>query len=259
MFSIYLLTVRSAYRSVLKSLQGDSPLVSPQFKTWLYVYRNNTVEDDFKSVLIDNYFVEVKEIDRDFSDKGQVDLASAESATDALSTINDDSAEVTTSTFVKPIASGSPNNSKDIVDFETLKKNEPVEQTRKDGQKDSSKFDEVVEDRQYVEAPVIREELLREKNKGKKPAVDASEKKGDSETNSDNATAGKGETSDEEVEAKVIEIVENKPERISISLPLKQFEELEIMHADESRFIGKSVSGGAMMVVWPIFLEISGN
>lgn len=247
----FLLTVRSAYRSVLKSLQGDSPLVSPQFKTWLYIYRNNTVEDDFKSVLIDNYFVEVKEIVRDnFSDKGQIQVASGDTATDALPAQNDDATETTTATFVKPIASGSPNNSKDIVGFETLKKNDPVDETRKEVQKDASKFDEVVEDRQYVEVPVIKEELLREKNKGKDPVVDASEKKGESEK----TTANKAEASEEEVEAKVIEIVENKPERIS--LQLKQFEELEIMHADESRFIGKSVSGDGFMI---IFYGMSGH
>jgi len=58
-------------------------------------------------------------------------------------------------------------NSKDIPDFETLKKTKPVEtqdETRLiDSQLDSSKFDEVVEDRQYVEVPVIKEEISKQK------------------------------------------------------------------------------------------------
>lgn len=204
------------------------------------MYRNNTVENDFKSLLTDSYFVEIKEIDRD-NFNNQNAQTSEDTATDALPALGDDFEEATTVTIVKPIASGSPNNSKDIPDFETLKKNDPVDLTRKETQKDASKFDEVVEDRQYVEVPVIKKELLKEKNEAKESELDANQ----SNDKIDGATADKSESQDDDVIANVEEIVNNEPQRIR--LPLKQFEELEIMHADESRFIGKSVSSNCFM------------
>lgn len=232
------IAVRAAYKSVLKSLQNDSPLLAPQFKTWLYVYRNNTIEDDFKAVLSTDYYVEVKDIDRTTGPDQESDpVSDGVDRVPSLGSLDEVSTDrVDTVTVTLPIAggSGAPNNSKDIPDFETLKHHNSIDETRKESQKDASKFDEVVEDRQYVEVPVIKKELAKEQSA--QSAATPEEQVAPVQ-----AAAAKNEESTGEVVAKVTEILAKQPEKIS--LPLKQFEDLEIMHADESRYLGKAVSG----------------
>lgn len=226
-------------------MQGDSPLVSPQFKTWLYIYKNNSVEKEYTALLADNYFVEVKEIDRNNYDIDENTLSDELAAEPIIAPVDnkeiDDAVE--TSTVTKPVSAPTSNNSKDIPDFETLKKNEPlpVDETRTESQKDASKFDEVVEDRQYVEVPVIKKEILKEQSEkdaevkhNTELKIEASKKDGEPQ-----AAVDKAKDDEPEVVAKVTEIFSKEPEKIS--LPLKQFEELEIMHAEESRFIGRAV------------------
>lgn len=224
--------VRAAYKSVLKSLQNDSPMLAPQFKTWLYVYRNNTIEDDFRAVLSNDYYVEVKDIDRQTDiDKEPVSVSDEVEADPSLVLLDDVSTDrVETVTVTLPINSGAPNNSKDIPDFETLKRNEPQDETRAESQKDASKFDEIVEDRQYVEVPVIKKELAKEQSAQAVADVDVPAVQ---------AAMANNEQSTGEVVAKVIEM-HAAPEKIS--LPLKQFEDMEIMRADESRYLAKAVS-----------------
>lgn len=185
--------VRGQYYETLKRLQGDSPLKAPQFKTWLYIYRNNTAEDEFKKILKESYFVEVKDIDRDFYNWN-------EPKTSLPSEVN--------------------SNSKDILGFEDLKSSEPI----KEGEtpdfpnettidKECSKFDEVVEDQQYVEVPEIKEEILKEQMKN--PI--------------------ENEINDEFIddEKKNVEIKENSEEPEKILIPLKKFDDMEILQAME--------------------------
>lgn len=182
--------VRGQYYETLKRLQGDSPTKAPQFKTWLYIYRNNTAEDEFKKILKEFYFVEVKDIDRDFYNWN----------------------EPKTSLPSENI------NSKDILGFEDLKSSEPIKDGEKPDfpnetiEKECSKFDEVVDDKQYVEVPEIKEEIKKEQMKN--PI--------------------ENEINDEFVdddEKKIVEIKDEEPEKILI--PLKKFDDLEILQAME--------------------------
>lgn len=158
-----------AYKSFLKGLQGDNPSIAPQFKTWLYVYKNNTVEEAFKNSIHDNYFVDVKEIDRQTYDDGESSSTEGGNNNNSDLTLVEDVKRDEKVHEIKAPATAATNdttNSKDIPDFETLKKTKPIEvqdETRLiDDQLDSSKFDEVVEDRQYVEVPVIKEEISKQ-------------------------------------------------------------------------------------------------
>lgn len=118
-----------------------------------------------------------------------------------------------------PTGSGTT-NSKDIIQFDSFKmESGPVDETRIDTQKDASKFDEVVEDRQYVEVPVIKGEMKQvtkhEQNSNAKEAVKP--------TVQEASVAKKHDDSDK------------------LTLPLKLYEDMEIMQAEESR-LGKAVS-----------------
>lgn len=226
---------------MLKSLQNDTPLVTPHLKTWLYIFKNNTVEDDFRAALTNDYFVEVKDVERsNIDDKGNSDSMHDVDADPSL-TLNDDDDDnvseerIDTVTVTVPAGGGgSPNNSKDIPDFETLKKNEPIDETRMDNQKDASKFDEVVEDRQYVEVPIIKQELLKEQSK-QNGAQSGESKNDDGQTEQPGAQDRIDEGSGEVV-AKVIEIFKKEPD--NAGLPLKQLDDLEIMQtAESSRFL----------------------
>lgn len=120
------------------------------------------------------------------------------------------------------VAVNDTTNSKDIPDFETLKKTEPIEspdETRLiDDQLDSSKFDEVVEDRQYVEVPVIKEEISKQTEDSKLvPTVDTAKVK-DS-----------------------IETPKETPISKIISETVKEAENLEIMHAEARHLAQRQV------------------
>lgn len=169
--------IRTTYRDGLQRLQGDDPLTAPQFRTWLYIYRNNSIEDDFRQSLTNNFFVDVRDINRDYYNW----------TTTTAAPVTAEEIHVTAASTQLPsvtAAASDAGNSKDITEFEELKKSEPVplDEGRIDNQKDSSKFDEVVEDKQYVEAPVIREQLTKEKEDNKNEATPASlmDKKEDS-------------------------------------------------------------------------------
>ncbi len=136
------------------------------------MYKNNTVDDAFKESIRENYFVDVKEIDRqnfneDESISTTVDVNSnSDDLTHVEDAKRDEKVQEINVVVAPTVSTNDTTNSKDIPDFETLKKTKPAEtedETRLiDDQLDSSKFDEVVEDRQYVEVPVIREEILKQ-------------------------------------------------------------------------------------------------
>ncbi|KAF6205474.1 hypothetical protein GE061_019647 [Apolygus lucorum] len=56
--------VRSTYKTVLSSMMEHGLLNQPEFKSWFYVYKNNSVEESYKNVLRDNYLIDIKEVDR---------------------------------------------------------------------------------------------------------------------------------------------------------------------------------------------------
>lgn len=235
-------TIRDAYKNVIEYFQGNDPHVVPQFRTWFYIYKNNTVEEAYKKLLEHNYYVTVKEIDRDYAyDLNEGETTSASETKDtpsATSDVKTDSADNTDDTpqVTKTLGDGGKNNSKDVIDFDTLKaESDPIDETRIDAQKDASKFDEVVEDRQYVEVPEIKKEIEQEKSDDKKE---------------NDLIAEKQTPSTETIAATPMIKIVDEPEKFT--LPLKQFDEMEIMQAQESRlsraFAGNNDADGTSII-----------
>lgn len=187
--------VRGAYRSVLSHFQGVEPETAPQFRTWFYIYKNNTADESFKQILQKDYYVTVKDVEPLNFDIEEEEATQPTAKQDST----------------KTDAQETPTNSKDVVEFDSYKmEGVPHDETRIDTQKDASKFDEVVEDRQYVEVPVIKNELQQIPE------------------------------NEEAANVKPIE-AQKEPQEKVVRLPYKQYEEMEIMQAEESRS-GKAVS-----------------
>lgn len=218
--------IRSCYKKLLEPFQGSEPHQVPQFRTWFYIYKNNTVENEYRKLIEDNYFVSVKEIERDYVD---TEATTAAKKTEEPATV--------APVLLKNLESGK-NNSKDIVEFDEVKadSDSPADESRIDDQKDSSKFDEVVEDRQYAD----KDEINGPANESEANAVDvnlADEKilkasmEDPKEIVDEEKTVKKEKVDSKESDA---------PEKFS--LPLKQFDEMEIMQAQESR-LAKAFAG----------------
>lgn len=214
-------TVRSAYRLALTEYSGNDSIIAPQFKTWFYIYRNNTAEEEFKKILAEDYLVEIKDIDRiDF------DFDTPRTA------------EVISEGTLQQL----PSNSKDVTQFEDLKNTEPkdemgtidgfetlkfadetsasvdkavadYDQLNQDEKEKVSKFDKHVDEAQYVEVPEIKKETKEDKKNTEKEHL---KKKLQKETEG--------------------------PEKIS--LPLKKYldDSMEIMDAQENRHFQSRVS-----------------
>lgn len=223
-------SVRKAYRAALNEFTGNDSMIAPQFKTWFYIYRNNSAEEDFKKILAEDYLVEIKDIER--FDYNFDSPRTAESQ-------NDDSY---------------PTNSKDILQFEDLKNTEPkddkgtiegfdtlksadnepsveqaiadYDQLNKDDKNKVSKFDKNVEDNQYIESPEIKNEIKK------------------------NITALVNEHLKKKLERE--NAAKEGPEKIS--LPLKKYMEdsMEIMEAQENRNFVSRV-GKYMSFVFELF------
>lgn len=220
------LLVRGAYRAVLAHLQGLDPQVAPQFRSWFYIYKNYTVDDEYRQILSTDYYVTVKNVEPYNPEEPRIED------------------EATTQQFVKveepemksaavPIQAVTPTNSKDIVEFDSFKMEAgPVDETRIDLQNDASKFDEVVEDRQYVEVPIIKGEMKKTVKVDEVDAVKTVEV-----------------TPDVSGDAQVEHVK-------TVQLPIKQYAEMEIMQAEESRF-GKAVSASGCLTLFSSFLVFS--
>ncbi|XP_068152595.1 uncharacterized protein Spn100A [Drosophila tropicalis] len=148
---------RSALRETYKRILGnyrnrDAAVALPSFQTWLYIYRNNSAREEYKQLLEQNYYVEVKDINRqdyDWSEPNtSLQLEEAGADTDIRT---------------------EPSNSKDVIGFETLKRinvddDVPLVTTDTYGveivNKEASKFDREVDDKQYVEKPVALAEAV---------------------------------------------------------------------------------------------------
>lgn len=214
--------VRSAYRSVLSHLQGLDPHTAPQFRSWFYIYKNNTAEESYTKILANDYYVTVRNVEpyngEDDDDDKPEETTEAKPTEDPLAT--------KAISNVESKKNATPTNSKDIVQFDSFKmESEPVDETRIDTQKDASKFDEVVEDRQYVDVKDT------EKDKMKDAAKPEEKEDIKSEEIKQIVPA---------IKAPIPEVPEVK-EGKKAPLPIKKFEEMEIMQAEESR-LGKAVS-----------------
>lgn len=204
--------VRGAYRSVISHMQGMDPQSAPQFRTWFYIYKNNSIDETYKEMLTTDYYVTVKNVE-----PYNPEVQPEEEAT-THEIVKEIEEQPSTKSIDVPVKSDdSPTNSKDIVEFDSFKmESGPVDETRIDFQNDASKFDEVVEDRQYVEVPVIKDAMKKfAKNEGKKTEKNYEKKL---ETAPSDADSGNNS-----------------------QLPIKQYADMEIMQAEESRF-GKAVS-----------------
>ncbi|XP_017000453.2 uncharacterized protein Spn100A [Drosophila takahashii] len=147
--------LREAYKRILGSYQNrDAAVALPSFQTWLYIYRNHSVKENFKDILEKHYFVDVKDINRQEYDWNEPNTSLQLSEEKD----NTDSTEGSTE----------QSNSKDVIGFETLKRinldDEDIPAIPADGygqeiiDKEASKFDRDIDDKQYVEKPVAQAE-----------------------------------------------------------------------------------------------------
>ncbi|KAH8382950.1 hypothetical protein KR009_005999 [Drosophila setifemur] len=146
--------LRDIYKRILGSYQNrDAAVALPSFQTWLYIYRNHSAREEFKDLMEKHYYVEVKDINRHEYDWNEpnTSLQLQEGSTEDSSEFNTESS-----------------NSKDVIGFETLKRIK-LDDEDSYGQeiidKEASKFDREVDDKQYVEKPVAQaeaEQLQRE-------------------------------------------------------------------------------------------------
>ncbi|KAH8417969.1 hypothetical protein KR222_009446 [Zaprionus bogoriensis] len=140
--------LRDAFERILGSYQNrDAAVALPSFQTWFYVYRNNSVREEYKDLLQRYYHVEVKDINRQEYDWSEPNTSLQLEGGDA------DGGVIT-----------EPSNSKDVIGFETLKRinldDDAPSAIGGDSygeevlNKEASKFDRDVDDKQYVEKPV---------------------------------------------------------------------------------------------------------
>lgn len=211
--------VRGAYRSVLSHLQGLDPQNAPQFRSWFYIYKNNSADESYKQTLANDYYVTVRNVEP-YNPDQEADKPEQTAASVKLA---DETASTKPITDVEAKSQVTPTNSKDIVQFDSFKLEAgPVDETRIDTQKDASKFDEVVEDRQYVDvAEGIKDQAKETAKPDEKEVIQTEESK--------------------RMEPAIRAPVQAANEAKETVLPIKQFEEMEIMQAEESR-LGKAVS-----------------
>ncbi|XP_017076418.2 uncharacterized protein LOC108111460 [Drosophila eugracilis] len=165
--------LRDAYKRILGSYQNrDAAVALPSFQTWLYVYRNSSAREEFKDLLEKHYYVDVKDISRQEYDWNEPNTSLQLSEEKD----NTDSAEGSTE----------QSNSKDVIGFETLKRinldDEDIPAIPADGygqeiiDKEASKFDRDIDDKQYVEKPVaLAEAELLKKEQQQQQATTESE------------------------------------------------------------------------------------
>lgn len=195
-------------------------MIAPQFKTWFYIYRNNSAEEEFKKILAEDYLVEIKDIDRFDYDFDSPRTAEQKSEGD-LQKLPTNSKDVTQFDDLK---NTEPKGDGNIDGFETLKfANElpsPVDQAIADyNQLDQeekgkvSKFDKHVDEAQYVEVPEIKKEIKEDKKNTEKEHL-----------------------------KKKLQKENEGPEKVT--LPLKKYMEdsMEIMEAQENRHFTSRVS-----------------
>jgi hypothetical protein len=192
---------------------GNSSLI-PQFKTFFYVYKNNTVIKEFREMLVRDYLADVKDIER-----FDMDFDSTRSETAS--------------------AQEQPTNSKDILQFEDLKNTNPNEKGEIDG------FDtlKIADDDSYASATdAIADYDQLDKNE--KAKVSKFDKEVDDKQYVEKSEIVTEKFEDEDTTLSIEETeTESGPEKIT--LPIKKYMEdsMEIMEAQENRNFVNRVSG----------------
>lgn len=200
-------TVRNTFSSVLTDYAGNDSMIAPQFKTWFYIYKNNSVDEAFRKLLTNDYLVDVKDIERinfDFdttrsdqfySDEKQTNSKDISQFDELKQSQTDDFGNLDGFDALK-IEDGEDTSSVSIAiaDYDQLKKDEKSQ---------VSKFDGHVDDKQYVEKSKITKELMQQEEEQQ------------------------GEMKDDDES-------ESGPEKISLSIK-KLEDSMEIMEAQENR------------------------
>lgn len=202
--------VRKAYKDVLSRFAGNDSSIAPQFKTWFYIYKNNTAEEEFKKILADDYLVEIKDIERfdfDFDEPPTEDVDNREKLFDE-----------------KPV------NSKDVVQFEELKNSEPDQKGFIDGfekLKDASNVSSM--EQAIADYDSLDKSVKNKVSKFDKHVDDSQYIEIASEQTADNLSLDKKHFK------KKLQKENEGPEKVT--LPLKKYMEnsMEIMEATESR------------------------
>ncbi|XP_033232904.1 uncharacterized protein Spn100A [Drosophila pseudoobscura] len=159
--------LRDVYRRVLGRYQNrDAAVALPSFQTWFYIYRNHSAREEFKELLQQHYFVEVKDINRKDYDWNEPNTS--------LQLQPEGSGSDASEAGEESLSSTEQSNSKDVIGFETLKRinldddllSVPADTYGEEVlDKEASKLDRDVDDKQYVEKPVAQaeaEQLQRE-------------------------------------------------------------------------------------------------
>uniref|UniRef100_A0ABK8F3V3 Serpin domain-containing protein n=2 Tax=gambiae species complex TaxID=44542 RepID=A0ABK8F3V3_ANOGA len=246
--------VRKAFDVSLKRLSGQNPTDEPQFKTWFYIYKNNSVLQAYKDVLEQNYAVEVRDIERnDYNfDEPKTSLDPVVVEEEIIEESNGPDGDNLV------LEQGSNNsNSKDIVDFEVLKIKSalPVEDELRTDTGISTKYDEIddenpkfdknIDDKEYVDPTKIKEELAKKKMEAmNEVAADA---------DLDDAKMKKTPDSIDRVD-------HEQPEKMSLSLKkLGLDDEQEVMQAVESQGSRRKFNVRRSFLTGDIASALSGN
>lgn len=215
--------LRETFERVLARYQNrDAAVALPSFQTWFYVYRNNSVREDYKQLLERYYHVEVKDISRQEFDWS----------------------EPNTSLQLEGGIITEPSNSKDVIGFETLKRinlDDDAPSTIGDTygeevlNKEASKFDREVDDKQYVEKPVALAEAELQLQRDSEPERELTTEE-TATTEADSTTTAPVEKQEKPAEiALTVEenVAENKQNKRSEGKQSPSVEENETVQEDE--------------------------
>lgn len=150
----------------MSEYSGSDSQIAPQFKTWFYIYKNNTAEEEFKRILTDDYLVEIKDIERydsafdSFTTEDKTTGDKAQSSNEDLLSLEDFETD-TKDDISKPEdleTATAPNETPIPLEDTTIFDDALIGGEIIDKDK-NSKFDRHVEDSQYVEVPEIRQKV----------------------------------------------------------------------------------------------------
>lgn len=220
--------LRETFERVLARYQNrDSAVALPSFQTWFYVYRNNSVRQDYKQLLERYYHVEVKDISRQEFDWSEPNTSLQLEGGDVEGGIITE-----------------PSNSKDVIGFETLKRinldddaPSPIGDTYGEEvlNKEASKFDREVDDKQYVEKPVALAEAELQLQRDSEPERELTTEE-TATTEADSTTNAPVEKQEKPAEiALTVEenVAENKQNKRSEGKQSPSVEENETVQEDE--------------------------
>lgn len=220
--------LRETFERVLARYQNrDAAVALPSFQTWFYVYRNNSVREEYKQLLERYYHVEVKDISRQEFDWSEPNTSLQLEGGDVEGGIITE-----------------PSNSKDVIGFETLKRinlDDDAPSTIGDTygeevlNKEASKFDREVDDKQYVEKPVALAEAELQLQRDSEPERELTTEE-TATTEADSTTTAPVEKQEKPAEiALTVEenVAENKQNKRSEGKQSPSVEENETVQEDE--------------------------